>query len=70
MPEERFIQVGQVWRSPDSGNQWKVTGFRLPSWKGQPTKVYVLRLNAPKWDDGKYVFVSCQFRTMELISNA
>jgi hypothetical protein len=60
------LRVGQVWRSPDTGNRWKILALILGAKEGCG-KVRVERLPPRgKWDDGFYVFHVEQFRLLQL----
>ena len=61
----KFVQVGQVWVSPSTGNRWEVVALVLGHREGEG-KVRVRRLpragerRIPKWDDGVYVWHATQ----------
>jgi hypothetical protein len=69
--DAREIHVGQVWRSLDTGNRWRVVSLTLGSQEGDG-KVTVERLSPrPKWEEasgGRYTWHPGAFAAMVLES--
>jgi hypothetical protein len=58
------LRVGQVWRSPDTGNRWRIVAL------GEGDRLGLVDIERllprPKWDDGRYCFHVEQFQLLQL----